>query len=235
MTKGCCVIYILILFPIASLASAQDRSAESTKASSGTNQDVNTVDCSKFGSSPGCKSFNEMVGHKDKGLLDSLGDGDRYAFICFHEDEDSFFVFEVGPPYEFRPAKGNPALEESSLETAAYSKYERGVFSDFRPWIDHWRKTRTLGSDSETFQSTNRGSACFIDSAEVVIGFRFQNVKGTQTDYTLHIRRSTGRFVETFATKNAQGPGVHQFDQSGYCEKRSPRHTYPPPIFLPQK
>lgn len=228
MARACCVICTGVIF-VAALVFAQEQ-PENENTPSGKNHDESTVDCGRFGSSPGCKSFNEMVSHGDKGLLDSLGDASHSAFVCFPEDEDTFFIFEFDPPDDFQPMKANPVLEES-WAMASYSKYERGTLGSFQGWADHWRKRKTQASDLAKFQSKNRaGSTCLIDSDEVVLDFNFENLKGMQIDYNLSIRRSTGRFLETYSSGDHKRSGVHQSETSGHCVKRSSPQVLPPPV-----
>jgi hypothetical protein len=218
VARDCCPVICAVVLMLVSLVFAQNQ-PEREKNGRDKNNAENTVDCQRFGSSSGCKSFNEMVSHGDKGLLDSLANS---AFICFPEDEDTFFIVEFESPDAFRPSKVNPALEES-WAMASYSKYEHGNLSDVRLWTDNWKR-KNKNTNSARFESTNDDSTCLISPDAIVIGFNFQNLKGAQTNYSLSIRRSTGRYLESLSSSNEKTEKgrrrIEHSEESGYCESR---------------
>jgi len=58
------------------------------------------------------------------------------------------------------------------------------------------------GDDLTTASGRYKGLKIDIDDSELSIDFPFNNQIGGTTQYSLTIRRSTGRFIETYSSDN---------------------------------
>ena len=181
--------------------------------------------------SPGCPSFNEMLSSEDKDILRRLT-GDYEAYVCFRPGEDVFTVVNFVKFNEkaLVKAEKGPMLEQ--VGTAEFVRYSNGVEDDngltFGKWTNWPKATADLASfSSSDLDRSSPDSSARIDvnSSEVLLTYKWKNLVSTTTSYTLQIRRSTRRFVETLEfpepktdTKSAAPPKpLERFTHSGYC------------------
>jgi hypothetical protein len=140
------------------------------------------------------------------------------AYVCFHSDEDLFFVlsYDLPNPNLWTPDPKHPHkyTQDGALE---FSQYRDGV-SDVDQVADPTWTKWDLGSytDARTTDKIEPDSGhagASIDNSEIIVDFSFTNALKMITDYQLKVRRATKRFVEAFAVRGASG----QTTSTGHC------------------
>lgn len=179
------------------------------------------VDCTKVESLSACASFNEMVYAKDKDLLSSIQGGD-HTFVCFRTSEDVFIVISLSSPYDRGFAKPAPGKTASSqFGRVRYKRYKDGISEYIRFAPGTW--TRETGMP-DTFETKPKAPvSAYMNDDELGVGFSYPNAVKTITDYSLTLRRSTLRFVETYEAKDAK-PTKPDYTSSagGHCTEFPP-------------
>lgn len=187
------------------------------------------TDCTKFRDFlPGCKSFNEMLEAKDKDITGQLSE-DNNSYVCFRTDEDVFSIISVQRPAldQFKKVAGKPDVSEM-FAFSTVSRYKNGVSQDWRLFTGNWSKptfapvdraTYSAHGGSKSVQAVDK-SSLDIDDSEISVVYRWKNLRNTITTYTMKIRRSTHRLLETVQAP----PGLADKDRSvsqstmqGYC------------------
>jgi hypothetical protein len=184
------------------MAQAQQKTA--AKPQPPTKPKIPSVNCSEAQTSKACSSFKQLLEAHDKDILDSLSSPTSY--VCFRPNEDAFLIFHEDAPGPYRWQKLDEGAGERQLGVPVLAEFRNGVV---------YRVTYGFGSywfrsspDSEpSFKSRsdeqfNDGATILIDDTEISISHPFKNQNGGTTQYSLTIRRSTGRFMETFASEN---------------------------------
>jgi hypothetical protein len=133
-----------------------------------------------------------LVEAKDKAVLKSISSPSRPAYVCFRPTDDAFVIFHV------------TTLSPDGWASAEVEEYRGGFFYSFRAGDGNW--THTVPADESTFESQTtdglfKGLKIAIDSTEIEIDYPFTDQSRGKVDYTLSIRRSTGRFVERFTSE----------------------------------
>jgi hypothetical protein len=210
---------LLILIPVIPLIAELSSFAQEQKP----DKDF-TVDCATVQATTSCKSYNELIRAKDKYLLGQMS---YQPFVCFVQDSDQFLVVTTKhPPTDnFRVAKDGiskiPGVE--FLVT-----FKEGVQDSFRFIAGQWSKM-TIADDIQFSFDTEPASdtELSIDQSEIEASYQFKNLYHTTTSYTLKIRRSTKRFVQSYdfpepPTPAKKGeapptPSTTRAGDTGYC------------------
>jgi hypothetical protein len=184
-----------------------------------------TVDCSTVNAPLSCRSFNEMVEKKDPDLLSQIK---HPSFVCFRPHEDVFSIISGGPPVDVAYKKTTEYLWEAP-GLIFYLRFNNGISEQFRLIGGTWSKFPTI-SPEVTFQSSKESDTkTSISDSELSLGYEYKNLNGSTTTYTIQIRRSTKRFVETYQypddppspekNKGAQEKpqSQSQIQDTGYC------------------
>jgi len=214
------VARLLMMVLILSISAAcQDRTGEFYNA-----------DCT-YVSSVACKSFNEMMRVQDRDLAKLVNKENR-AYVCFRDSEDVFFVvsrslienvaffkYNSGKPPGKTKARNSVSTDSNEVtyqDVMAYSRFEDGILTTFKFWPGAWKKNADEPIDSARFESPASGGVVYEDSSALHLSFPFKNIGGTVTRYSLSIRMSTLRFVETMEAPS-KGKGAVQTKLSGRC------------------
>jgi hypothetical protein len=116
------------------------------------------------------------------------------------------FTVQDPNPYEWRKSDDDSGEIDGSGWPAGLTEYRDGVFYAAHVGFDYWHR-RMPGAaptfHSETTEGPFKGLTITVDENEVSVDYPFDNQIGGTTQYSLIIRRSTGRFIETFTSKNA--------------------------------
>jgi hypothetical protein len=184
-------VRILLLLRLSTVTSAQEANYK--------------FDCSTLiTTSPGCISYNEMVQNKDTDLLTTLRN--NATFVCFRPIEDVFFTLAYTKPDDSSFAKVGSTQVYEADGFIYYDRYKSGIDDDNFFVYGKWKR---VGKDkrSSYFESLSGTPARgHITDNEIGIAQSFKNRMGTNTTYTVAVRRSTSRFVETHTWKNSQEP-----------------------------
>ena len=197
----CFTLALLMLF---SVAHAQQKKAATPRPP--TKAQTPTVNCSEAQTSKACKSFKQLLDASDKDVLELLSLPTSY--VCFRPTEDAFLLFHLEEPtqYMWQTLEGD-AKGQTQYASPVLAEFRDGVVYDTRAVIGAWY--RHSPTDKEPLfkirsdSPFNDGSTLTIDTAELSVQYPFKNQDGGTTQYSLVIRRSTGRFIETFAVENA--------------------------------
>lgn len=180
------------------------------------------VDCSQM-KSPACRPFNEMVDKNDREILDYITKKSMTTYVCFRQDTNGFWLLAFTKPH-FNLHFGDEHPEflktHSPLNLFAFHQYTDGV-SDRSFWgTFEWEKDSEKTPDNNATVSVSVSNnpedkaKVAIDSSEVAASESFTNASDKVTEYRITIRRSTKRFVETFALTD---PSYEQWSKTGYC------------------
>jgi hypothetical protein len=195
---NCSLCSSLIFFM---LIAAQGQRKTAPKAQPQIAPKTTTLNCSDTQTTRACNSFKQLLEAHDKDILASLSTPTSY--VCFRPKEDAFLIFHLlgtlGPWEKLEGAK------EIKWSSQAFAEFRDGVLYYDLYAIGAWNRMNP--SDTEpVFKSSNvisnDDATVYIDAAEILVSYPFKNQNGGTTQYSLTIRRSTGRFIETFAIKN---------------------------------
>jgi hypothetical protein len=173
-----------------------------------------TVNCSDVQTSKACGSFKQLLDAHDKDVIELLSLPTSY--VCFRPNEDSFLILEHKDPlspYEWRSL--DDGVGEIQQSTTNLIEYRDGVETSAKYVRRYWYRYSTTAKPLFRPEKTDdiyEGLKLNIDDSEISIDFPFKNQNGGTTEYSLVIRRSTGRFVETFSAE-----GTPNTTHSGTC------------------
>jgi hypothetical protein len=140
------------------------------------------------------------------------------SYVCFRKDEDTFIMLNYAPVTDSSFIKVDQYISESS-SIAFYNLYAEGQSDDTTMIAGKW--TKSTGSPPMFTGSGEKGAAkVIIDDAQVLFTNEFTNLTKSTTQYTLQVRRSTLRFVETLEVvppATAKDKSHKQFTRSGHC------------------
>lgn len=202
----------LLFFALFSMVQAQQK--PTGKLPPPSNPKVPTVNCTDAQTSKACGSFKQLLNAHDKDVQDILSSPTSY--VCFRPKDDAFLVFHSEAPgkegWQNSDDGGEAPIWKS---TVTLIEYRDGVFYSSKISRDYWRRFSPTDAPifhSETKDGRLAGLTISIDATEIYVDYPFKNQNGGTTQYSLTIRRSTGRFVETFA-----GDGTSPTTDSGSC------------------
>lgn len=179
---------------------------------------VAPADCKAVESASACKSFNEMLQSGDEHIKDALDNPRHESYVCFRSDDDIFFLVSFWKP-------DKDAWLPSKKDSLALTQETKLLFIQYRDGVDDasgiahfvWQKPSDDGDVTGASQgdaSVNSGKVqADVGAAEISLSYSFTNSANSVTEDTIQIRRSTKRFVETFAAKG----GKAQFRNTGHC------------------
>jgi hypothetical protein len=148
--------------------------------------------------------------------LDGITNGT--AFVCFRENEDAFIIvsFEQPKDTDFQKDPKTGAITFPGL--ASIRRFSKGLSDESKLLFGTWAKA--YPTSDPTFVSTSKTSdnEVFIDRSELSISYSFTNLGKTKTNYSLQIRRSTLRFLETWQFPgNEKEKADTRTSGSGHC------------------
>lgn len=198
---------LLFLLLLGGAALAQQKTAEKPPPLIKSKPPIFT--CSEAATSRACTSFKQLLDAHDKDLVETFSTPTSY--VCFRPNEDAFLIFHVGAPEKdgWEKAEDNVGQTQGFKKTAGLTEYRDGVFYTDHSVREYWRRFRP--DEEPLFHSESKDLKITIDGTEISIDYPFTNQSNGTTQYSLTIRRSTGRFVETFTGDAA--PVTH----SGTC------------------
>jgi hypothetical protein len=173
-----------------------------------------------FGGYQSCRSYMELVDNQDPEVLGMIS-GDKRAFVCFREDEDTFVLVSWLMPMKsgFWPSKildgAAPPDEVRSAGAAAYVDYRGGVEQvlNCHLWRGFWTAQSKALVDQASFSAATKDRAEWanVDSSQAKLVFTYKNSLRALTMYSITINLSTGRFLEEFSS------GEITAEQRGHC------------------
>jgi hypothetical protein len=177
-----------------------------------------TVTCSDKATLKACTSFKQLIDAHDKDMLESISS--HTSYVCFRPDEDAFIIFHAEKPRIelWKTSEDNLSQVQRLKTVARLMEYRDGVFYLAKFGSAYWE--RLAPNEEPTFHSETtdgrfKGLQMSIDPAEIDIEYPFKNANGGTTQYSLTIRRSTGRFIEKVSSEDT--PRTLPTTSSGTC------------------
>lgn len=152
----------------------------------------------------GCKSFNELVAAKDKEVLRAFG-AFYQTYVCFRQNEDVFTIIHYMPWGVVTPLKDPKTGMLEATGVVFLARYKEGGLEDVRVFPGKWSAVNAQDEAQFSGHGLNdpsnklaRLDSASIDDSNLLLSYKFNNVSGKITTYSLAIRRSTKRSSETF-------------------------------------
>jgi len=161
------------------------------------------VSCSDAQKVKACSSFKQLVDAHDKDILDAISSPPLY--VCFRPNEDTFFMLHFEEPRNYgwkADSEGGEGGEKQQFPSSvSFATYRDGIMDDFEGNYGYWWRSDS-NDDTGLFHTEStavfKGFKVTIAGSEISVQDPFMNQNGGITRYSLTIRRSTGRFSETF-------------------------------------
>jgi hypothetical protein len=186
-----------------------------------------TFVCPDKPSEKACQSFLELWRAGDQGVRVSASDG-GLAYVCFRQPDDEFFVFRMSGPWfqkHFDAATKKLVPNDSAVSKGRgfIFGFKDGVedgsitpISDFEgDWEYMYDAMFTAKYVNRNELAPNASSGVWINPEQVSATWRFKNRVDKNVDYQLVIRRSTGRYTESYLEESSNVP----FERNGRCSK----------------
>lgn len=170
-------------------------------------------------------SFDELLAAKDEGLRLLLDR--RNAFVCFHTQDDQFLVISFGPDDVDRNVfwDKDPDGGRSFQDAASLTQYIGGIERETgisTLLLGRWRSPSFMpelvafSAERPPIEGDNRSESIVIDDVEFRVKTEYQNQLNEEVIYAFTLRRSTGRFSETYTILTAANL-PHRDEYSGIC------------------
>lgn len=197
----CCSLLLVVFF---SVAQAQQKAAGKLQLPK--KPTTPSVNCSAAQTSKACSAFKQLLEAHDTDILHAVMSPTSY--VCFRPIEVAFLIIHVEPPsaYGWRKDGSNVGQTQEITSSVSLTEYRDGVFYTMKDGRGYWRRFSPDEDPmfhSESTEGMFKGLKISILGAEIFIDYPFENQAGGTTQYSLTLRRSTGRFIETFAGENA--------------------------------
>lgn len=169
------------------------------------------------GSQPGCQDFKELLDHDDAEIAKYYYYRDRTlrTYACFSDTERQFFVVEVF-------GTGNEVIGGNLLRHVFKNGQPDGFSFDAIDWVGKGTAGTTFEGAGTIIAVDNMGRRLqrigSLDLSSLHLQQKYANRMNSTTQYTLNIRWSTGRYTESFSSKDYTGRPV-DLDTSGICIK----------------
>lgn len=153
----------------------------------------------------GCQSFKDMLDHDDPDISAYFYSRDTYThtYACFDETSTRFFVVAL-------------------YHVQQFGQFREEVFDNGQSNTFYAAKIDWSADNSGEIIFTKRGqrpqTVGSIDQSSLTYQTRYLNKMKTQTERTLNIRWSTGRYTENFSGKDDKNKPFNN-DSSGLCVK----------------
>ena len=200
----------LLIFAVAQLASGQDKGF--------------MANCSGNQNIPSCKSYNQMVSSKDRDLLSILS---GHAYVCFRQDENTFFVISFDQPSKDRFVPTSVPGKSQATGVVRYHRFKNGMSDDFRVVAGDWEKTAAGDNQQIRFASSSGGktpasadeTTAAVSQDEIRIGYSFENKEKTKVDYVLRVQRPTLGFIEDYEWLHPATNKRNHSTYTGHCSE----------------
>ena len=163
-----------------------------------------------------------MLSSKDREVL-SMFSG--HTYVCFRQDEDTFFVISFEQPSEDRFRKMRVPGTPQTTGLVRYHRYKNRMSDDFRAVAGDWEKIaigdskriRFASSSGDKASPSTEQTTASVDENEILIGYSFQNREKSTVDYQLQVQRSTLGFVEDYEWTDPKTNKHNQNTYTGDC------------------
>jgi hypothetical protein len=163
-------------------------------------------ECPK-GAGLGCQDFKELLDHNDADIVRYFYSRSEstHTYACFSDEESRFFIVDYSHYGHFGwfTQEVFEKGQSSGSGVVAEIDWLPTGFGTIREYLKQGAKPQMLGT---------------IDSASLSYQTKYPNRAGGTTGYTLSVRWATGRYTESFSSKDEKGK-PWTFDNSGICVK----------------
>lgn len=157
----------------------------------------------------GCRDFKELLDHDDPDIVDSFysRSPNTSYYACFSDSSRRFFIIAYGMP--------DPYYKGALLFQTVFIDGQSNATSLARmEWSQDGHATIFTSSAKQGKQA----AVGYVTPSELGYQNKFTNKSGTETQYSVSIRWSTGRYIESFSFKDEKGKPLN-FDENGICVK----------------
>jgi hypothetical protein len=192
---------VLSLILLTSVTWAQQKIGE--KSQPAAKPKTPSVTCPPTEASKACSSFRQLLDAHDKEILEILSSPTSY--VCFRPKDDAFLIFHMNPLSRYGWVKSEDRVGQIQYSSAGLTEYRDGVLYQFKDARRYWYRYSPDDEPmfhSETTDGMFKGLKVDILDTEISVDYPFKNQNGGTTEYSLSIRRSTGRFTETFRSES---------------------------------
>ena len=168
------------------------------------------ITCTDKASEVACKTFKAMLDAKDPDIVSDIK-SENFTYICPRTGADDFFVVTLERPKDSLWWPSDISRMDGLQEQEATSKfviYANGVFENGMFAWGKWTKGSPKMKNETSFYIAKPSRTYTLDvranESEISLESEYPNASGTQTVNTQTIRRSTGRFRETWKIKDAK-------------------------------
>jgi hypothetical protein len=163
-----------------------------------------------------CRSFRDLLKATDPDLLDIFSRLEN-VYVCFHPQEDVFFVLWFGEPSEWSWSKADTneqkifGLQDGTLiqmTTPAVHYYDKGTQAEGQQIFEfgYWSyfplapdtSPSSLAHLATSIDAKFLGKTFQINGERVEVAENYENRKREEIKHTLLVQRSTGRFFESY-------------------------------------
>lgn len=176
------------------------------------------ADCSDPDARLACRSFTQLLESRDADIIAVVKPA---AYVCFRPKEDAFFVVGFDPPPKNILKERDQSVSQTGV--VQLSEYRNGVSGMLKTAVGEWLTTPPIAgtpgivrflysSEGKPYVAEEKLSVSIFPD-ELNLHVEYRNGSGALTDRSISIRRSTGRFVDTFAVKEK----ALDFEFTGRC------------------
>jgi len=187
--------------------------------------------CPESEAQAACRSFQELVAARDPDVMDDFALRD-HVYACFLPREDEFFELGFNDPrphgwhrpdtYEQASGYSSNSFLFTTASTLNYFKdgvWDKSrMYRDVGRWIyypmDSSADPDALGVFAAGNAAEYKGNNIQIDGANLSFTDRYKNKVGTETEHSIDVQLSTGRFTERY---EVIGSGETADRTSGRC------------------
>jgi hypothetical protein len=151
-----------------------------------------------------CKSFEELYKAGDESVRPS--NNARTGYVCFRPKSDEFFILQLFGQESVSGAAISREFGYGYIGVFAHgvedSSTPPGSFSFSGAWTGPLSPTFTAAKINDQSVSDPNVIGLVLDPEQFMMAWRYKNEIGKDTDYRLVVRRSTGRYYESFNEKS---------------------------------
>jgi hypothetical protein len=155
-----------------------------------------------------CKSFEELYKAGDKSVR--LSTDTSTGYVCFRPKSDEFISLQLFG--QERLSAEAISIGFGYIRVFAHgvedSSTPPGSFSFSGTWAGAFSPTFTAAKINDQGVSDANGVGLVLDPEQFMMAWRYKNEIGKDIDYRLVIRRSTGRYYESFNEKSVPSAAI---------------------------
>lgn len=166
--------------------------------------------CPDTSATAACASFQELLSTSDVDLLDDFAQKD-HVYVCFRPREDIFmeiYFLDASNGVWSRKDNDPREIRVEHFGGAGIAYYKEGIgsgdmsFHDMGTWTSIAYKDDLAANQNDPSLTTFQGDRILIQGSHFEANEKYKNEAGTETNHSLTLQLSTGRFVESYKSSN---------------------------------